>query len=81
MAEVGAFFRGQDGAQLTFYLFRFFTLRQPQPAAYADAVGITDYAARFFIKISQEQIGCLSADTGQLQKLFHSAGDFTVVLA
>ena len=40
MTEIRAFLRGEKFTELFFYLFRFFSLRQPQPATDTNAMGV-----------------------------------------
>ena len=53
---------------------------QPQPTANADAMGVADHASGDVVEIAQQQIGSLSAYTGQAKELVHSAGDFSTVV-
>ena len=66
MAEVAALFRGEDLTELLLHFFWFFSNGKSQPSTDADAVSIANYAARYAINISKDQVGGLSADTGQL---------------
>ena len=67
VAEIAAFFRGQNGPQLLFHLLRLFALGKTQAAADPDTVGITDHTAGNAIKITKKQIGSFSAYTGNSQ--------------
>ena len=80
MAEIGAFLRGEDFAKLLLYLFRLLALSKTQTVGNADAVRIADHTAGRGIKITQQQIGGFSADTGQPQKGVHSIGHFSTVV-
>ena len=64
MAKIRAFIRRQDGPELFFHFLRFFVGGQAQPAAYADAVGITYHTAGDTIQVTQQQIGGFTAYTG-----------------
>ena len=57
VAEVGAFLRGEDQAQLLFYLLGFLTHGQTQTAADADAVGVADDGTGDAVEVAQQQIG------------------------
>ena len=64
VAEVGAFLRGEDLAQLLFHLFGLLALAQAQTAADSDAVGIADDTAGNTVEITQQKIRCFSTNTG-----------------
>ena len=66
VAEIAAFFRRQNGTQLLLHFFRLLSLGKPKALADANAVGIADHTARNTVKITQKQIGGLSAYTGEL---------------
>ena len=65
VTEVGAFFRGENGAELPFHLLRLFSLGQTQATADANAVGVTDHTAGYGVQIAQQQIGGLATHTGE----------------
>lgn len=67
VAKIGAFFWRQDFAQLLLNFLRIFTaIGQTQTTTNADAMGIADYAARFFIKIAKQKICRFAAYAGDL---------------
>ena len=68
VAEVAAFFRRQDGAQLPLYLLRFLAVRQAKSSADADAVGVADHAARHAVQVTQQKIGGFPAYPGDFQQ-------------
>ena len=70
VTEVGTFFRRQNGTKLLFYLFGVRSLGKSQSTANPDAVGVAYHAAIHLIQISQEQIGGLSAYTGEFCEFF-----------
>lgn len=80
VAEVRAFLRGEDLAQLLLHFFRLLACTQPQPPADADAMGVADDAARDGIQVAQQQIGGFPPHAGQAQQLLHGAGNFSAVV-
>ena len=64
VAEVGTFFRGQNGSELVLDLFRLLAFGKAQFVGDSDAMGVTDHAAGGFVQVSQKQIGSLSSHTG-----------------
>ena len=80
VAEIGAFLRRQDGAQLLFHLFRLFSVRKTQAAADADAVGIADHASGCTVKVTQQQIRRFSTHTGDAEQFLHGTGNLTAVV-
>ena len=52
VAEIGAFLRRKNGAQLLFHLLRLLALAQPKPTADTDTVGVADNAAGNSIQVT-----------------------------
>ena len=80
MAEIAAFFRGENGTQLLFYFFRFFAMAQSQSSADSDAMGITNNASGYGVQITKKQIGGFSANAGNPQQFLHSTRDFALIV-
>ena len=66
MAEIGAFLRRENGAELLFDLLRLLSGGKPESVADADVVRVSDDGAGASVNVAQEQIRCLPPDTGQL---------------
>ena len=80
MAEIAAFLRGKNGAQLLFHFLRLFAMAQSQSSADSDAMGIANNTAGNSVQITQKQIGGFSANAGDPQQLLHGSGDFSLVV-
>ena len=80
VAEVIGLFRRQDFTQLMLHLFRLLRCGDAQTVGNPDAVGIADHTAGDTIQITQQQVGSLSAYTGNFQQFLHSAGNFSTVI-
>ena len=80
MREKGPFLLREETHQLLFYLHWILLRGQPQAPGQPSNVGV-DRDSFIRIKgVSQDDIGRLAADSGQLSQLFHRAGYFTPVV-
>ena len=78
MAEVVAFLGGDALAKLLFHLEGVLAaVRDTQKSGDSDAVGVADIAL-FTVYIAEDQIGGLSAYTGQFQEVLHIVGDLAI---
>lgn len=79
MAEITAFLRRENDPELPFHLFWVLALGQAQPPADSNAVGVADHTAWCTVEVTQQKVGGLAANTGELQQFIHGARHLAAV--